>query len=135
MKKKNIERILSFDSNFDKVAGIVRVHKSWWRVFAYNSLEAIHFLSCKDDSRNPCKSRHLLSGRPLILSPPHGIRKNYQLLRGDRTKKFAGNYCSQGDLPEPDDIAPVYIEYLQRIADVNQSPRKNNRMVGENGRN
>jgi hypothetical protein len=28
MKKKNIERILSFDSNFDKVAGIVRVHKS-----------------------------------------------------------------------------------------------------------
>lgn len=27
MKKKNIERILSFDSDLDKVAGIVRIHE------------------------------------------------------------------------------------------------------------
>ncbi|MFA5268644.1 MAG: PIN domain-containing protein [Methanoregula sp.] len=27
MKKKNIDRIISFDSDFDKVEGIVRVHK------------------------------------------------------------------------------------------------------------
>jgi len=28
MMKKNIDRILSFDSDFDKVAGIVRIHES-----------------------------------------------------------------------------------------------------------
>jgi predicted nucleic acid-binding protein len=27
MQKKNIDRILSFDSDFDKVEGIVRIHK------------------------------------------------------------------------------------------------------------
>jgi len=27
MKKKNTERIVSFDSDFDKVEGIVRIHE------------------------------------------------------------------------------------------------------------
>jgi len=27
MEKKNIDRILSFDSDFDKVEGIVRIHQ------------------------------------------------------------------------------------------------------------